>query len=386
MTSNQSSMDQPSVATPHLPWELIEAILVHVVVAQYPLTRHRCESTPLKGDAKIEHELRQYLHVGRGLTRVRRAIVVRFPACDISQAVADGRIDRLNARIAVDPVVNANTVRQNVLQQAAQRGDTAVLQWLLDRPEAWRLCAVLRRYSESVLAAAATRNDVSFCDWWLSRIARVDVRGAMTRALKVATEHGHTRVLEWWVDHGFPVAKHTSQFTRTAATYGRIDVLEWIVQRGLPIRQSNDAMDAASAHGRIDVLEWWCDALERGIVRKLPFQAPLFKASAGNHVDVLDWWWRKFGCVSSSKDRDYGVVVASQRGHLEALDWWLADTKRWGGGNVPTMNMALCAALIKNEVAVLDRWKRLVVASRAADVDQSRRRSIFPRAMNAWVL
>ncbi|KAJ3359345.1 hypothetical protein GGF32_009468 [Allomyces javanicus] len=201
-------------------------------------------------------------------------------------------------------------------------------------------------------------------------IARVDVRGAMTRALDAA-RLGHTRMLEWWVHNRFPVAKYTLLFVCTASAHGRIDVLEWTVHAGLPIRQNNDAMDVASAHGHIDVLEWWCDAIERGIVHKLPFQAPLSKASITNHVEVLDWWWRKFGCVPSSKDRDYGVVVASQCGHLEALDWWLADKKRWGGGNVPTMNMALNAALYKNEVANLDRWKRLVVESHAADIDQS---------------
>ncbi|KNE63395.1 hypothetical protein AMAG_08528 [Allomyces macrogynus ATCC 38327] len=372
MTINQPSADRPSPTPPHLPWELIEAILVHVVVTNYPLTRHRRKSTPRPPDAATEHELRQYLHVGRGLKHVHRAVVVRFPACAIPRAVADRRLDRLVARTAVDPIVNVNFLRQSgALQQAAQRGDVAILQWLLDRPQAWRFCAVLRGYSKDVLVKAAERNDVPFCDLWLARIARVDVRGAMTRALDVAVQHGHTRVLEWWVRNGFPVAKLTSRFTRTAATYGRIDVLDWIVRARLPIRQNNDAMDAASMFGQVDVLDWFCDALARGIVRKLPFQAPLSKASVTNHVEVLDWWWKKFGCVPSPKDLDYGVVVASQCGHLATLDWWLADRKRWGGGNVPTMNMALNAALYKNEVAILDRWKRLVVESHTANVDQS---------------
>ncbi|KAJ3348794.1 hypothetical protein GGF32_006010 [Allomyces javanicus] len=366
MTINQPRADHSSPTTPYLPWELLEEILVQVVVANYTPTHHRRKSTPRPPDAATEHELRQYLHVGRDLARVRRAAVVRFPACAIPCAIADGRLDRLKARTAVYPVVNVNAVCQGgALQEAAQRGDVAVLQWLLDRPEAWRFCEVLRRYSKDVLVKAAERNDVPFCDWWLTRIARVDVRGAMTRALDVAAEHGHTRVLDWWMRNGFPVAKLTSRFTRTAATYGRIDVLEWIVEVGLPIRQNNDAMDMASMFGQVGALNWFCDALERGIVHKLPFQAPLFKASSTNRVEVLDWWWIRFGCVPSSKDRRDGVVVASRCGHLEALNWWLADKKRWGGGDVLTRTMALNAARNRNHVAILDRWKRLVVESHA---------------------
>ncbi|KAJ3348793.1 hypothetical protein GGF32_006009 [Allomyces javanicus] len=372
MTINRPSADRPSPTAPHLPWELIEAILVHVVATHYPPTRNRRESTPLPGDAALEEELRQYLHVGRDLARVRRAVVVRFPGCAAPRAVADGRVDRLKTRVAVDPVVNVNVLRQSgALQQAAQGGDMAILQWLLDRPEPWRFREVLRKYAGPVLAAAAVRNDVPFCDWWLARIGRVGVRGAMTAALDAAARLGHTRMLEWWVHNRFPVAKYTLLFVCTASAHGRIDVLEWTVRAGLPIRQNNDAMDVASAHGHIDVLEWWCDALERGIVRKLPFQAPLSKASITNHVEVLDWWWRKFGCVPSSKDRNDGVIVASQCGHLEALDWWLADKRRWGGGKVPTMNMALNAARNRNHVAILDRWKRLVVESHAADAGHS---------------
>ncbi|KAJ3364485.1 hypothetical protein GGF31_009001 [Allomyces arbusculus] len=249
--------------------------------------------------------------------------------------------------------------------QAVRRGDTAVLTWLFDR-DAWNLRSLMQQETKVAVIWAAARDDVSFCQWWLRRTApysRNEMSSAMAVAIDTAAKLGHVAIIDWWMSHAYPVANVTSRFVRVASAHGQIKVLEWAAQAGLPIQWSTDAMDAASANGHIDVLEWWCDVHARGIIRKLPFLAPMAKAAANGRVNVLDWWWRKFRCVPSSKDRDYAVVVTSRNAQLDALDWWLADKKKWSGSSVSAMNLALKRALQDNQIAVLDRWKQLVVDS-----------------------
>ncbi|KNE64573.1 hypothetical protein AMAG_09932 [Allomyces macrogynus ATCC 38327] len=368
-TISGPSANRPSATQPKLPWELIGAILVTVVVDHYPSPRDDFFA-PSLADARVENELRQYLYVARGLPRVHRAIVERFPGCAVQCAVADGRVDRLQVYAAVDPTMALNA-RQlgHAVHVAVRRGDTAVLQWLFGRPDAGKLRLMIENSTATGLIEAAARSDVPFCEWWLKSAApytRSEARGAMVKALDTAARLGHTRVLEWWVQNGFAVAKYTSRLVCTASAHGRIEALEWIVLAGLPIQQSTDAMDMASAHGHIGVLEWWCDALARGVIQKLPFQAPMTKATANGHVHVLDWWWTRFGCVPSPKDRDHGAVTAGRKGTLEVLDWWLADKNRWSSESLSVMSVGLKRALLDNHVTVLERWKRLVVESHAA--------------------
>ncbi|KAJ3359344.1 hypothetical protein GGF32_009467 [Allomyces javanicus] len=227
------------------------------------------------------------------------------------------------------------------------------------------------RYTAAAVIEAAARDDVSFCQWWLRRTApysRSEASCAMAVAIDTAAKLGHVAIIDWWMSHAYPVANVTSRFVRVASAHGQINLLEWAARAGLPIQRSTDAMDAASANGHIDVLEWWCDVHARGIIRKLPFLAPMTKASANGHVDVLDWWWRRFGCVPSSKDRDYAVVVTSRNAQLDALDWWLADKKRrngavdamrwWIAHKLPFAHSpaAIDCACQAGHMAVLDWW------------------------------
>ncbi|KNE63396.1 hypothetical protein AMAG_08529 [Allomyces macrogynus ATCC 38327] len=370
----------PANRSPRLPWELIEKILVDVVTMNYPLMRDRVLFTPHQDDVSFEHDLRQYLYVARGLTRAHRAIVLRFPGCAVPCAVADGRIDRLQLCAAIEPAIALYPEYLGAaFQQAVQRGDTAVLAWLFDR-DAWALRSLMQRYTSVAVIQAAARNDVSFCQWWLRRTAphtRGETSCAMAVAIDTAAKLGHVAILDWWMSQAFPVAKSTSRFVRVASAHGQINVLEWAVRAGFPVQQSTDAMDAASANGHIDVLEWWCNVQERGVIRKLPFQAPMTKAGANGHVDVLEWWWRRFGSVLSAKDREYAVVVTSRNAQLDALNWWLEDKKRWSGSSVSVMVLALKRALQDNHVPVLDRWKQLVIDSHAG-VDQAKSLSSVP--------
>ncbi|KNE64630.1 hypothetical protein AMAG_09986 [Allomyces macrogynus ATCC 38327] len=387
LTVVDSSTQPPTPASlPTLPVELIEEILVQFVVVHYSRTptSHLLRGS---GDDAVERELRQYLLVTRNLMLLQRAVLVRFPGCAVHIAVAEGRLDRLRARFAIDSVVDLDSVsKSGALELACERGDVAVLQWLLDHTNSKRTLLLMRPFSKVALVAAAVRNDLSFCDWWFGRIERFAVRGTMAAALDAAAEHGHMVVLEWWLHTGFPFTKLASRFVRPASARGRVDVLEWMVQAGLPIRYCNDAMDYASANGHIDVLEWWRDAgaRPRRLVRSLPYQAPMCKASANGHIHILDWWWGLLGGKLSDQDRDYGVVAASKHGQLDALDWWFAKEECLPGRSTVAMNWALNGALYNNHVAVLERWKRRVVESHATVlenaqyVDQTTNASPFP--------
>ncbi|KJA28938.1 hypothetical protein HYPSUDRAFT_628670 [Hypholoma sublateritium FD-334 SS-4] len=115
-----------------------------------------------------------------------------------------------------------------------------------------------------------------------------------------------------------------------AIRFGYVNVLEYFLSQHhkmfLDVFEDDLIPIKASRHGRLNILSWWKHGFEQ-------------------HPDLIPP--PKRGSVAEAVDR------ASRNGHVDSLDWWLNC-----GHSFEYTEAALEYASAKNQMAVLDWWKR----------------------------
>ncbi|BCS82736.1 putative ankyrin repeat protein [Cotonvirus japonicus] len=109
-----------------------------------------------------------------------------------------------------------------------------------------------------------------------------------------------------------------------ASKHCRIDVLEILKFVHTIIPCDFNSMDWASEHGHTSVLNWWLNYFKNHKynntldIKKIYSYESLDLASKNNHIEVLDWWLNsKLVCKY-----DKALQYASKNKNLLVLDWW----------------------------------------------------------------
>ncbi|KAF8201006.1 hypothetical protein BJ912DRAFT_1029665 [Pholiota molesta] len=127
-----------------------------------------------------------------------------------------------------------------------------------------------------------------------------------------------------------PLIRKAKPSATVAVRFGYVNVLEYFLSQHhkmfLDVFEDDLIPIKASRHGRLNVLSWWKHGFEQ-------------------HPDLIPP--PKRGSVAEAVDR------ASRNGHVDSLDWWLNC-----GHQFEYTEAALEYASAKNQMAVLDWWKR----------------------------
>ena len=147
-----------------------------------------------------------------------------------------------------------------------------------------------------------------------------------------------------------------------AIRFGYVNVLEYFLSQHhkmfLDVFEDDLIPIKASRHGRLNILSWWKHGFEqhpdlipppkRGSVAEA-----VDRASRNGHVDSLDWW---LNCGHSFEYTEAALEYASAKNQMAVLDWWKRQHKVRGLplkiGRV--MDMASTAG----NVEVLEWWAR----------------------------
>ncbi|KAI9189886.1 hypothetical protein H9P43_001319 [Blastocladiella emersonii ATCC 22665] len=348
-----------------LPFELIESILLHCVVASAPPCHgngRRSNSspppsptTPTTPMTPLAAEFSAYLFVAPNMTLLRRAVFARLPHCTALAASLAGRVDLLDLR------------RELALPVACPEG---------------------------AIDAVSCAGHVAVLAWWAREHAQRPATVRMTyswRAIQGACRAGHVAVLAWWRDESglpleFPTAAPGSgvlSLLTVASVRGHVHVLQWLADgsggtRAFPLDYTEHAMDAASAEGHVSVLEWWCTAAPKSRAALVPrySRAAITGACVRGHVPVLEWW-RTSGLPMAYDAA--AMDLASEHGRVGVLDWWRAAHLYH---KVPLFYTAAAMdrASAAGHSAVLAWWRvaRLPLEYTAAAVDGASANGLVP--------
>ncbi|KAI9343087.1 hypothetical protein DFJ73DRAFT_524581 [Zopfochytrium polystomum] len=225
------------------------------------------------------------------------------------------------------------------ISEATRRGRVEVLQFWWDRGPLSR--KFLRENSAHMCAEAARRNLLPVLRWWADRLEEHDaddkdaVDGVQrplpaARVAELASEHGHTDILDWLSDSGrLPPRPPSSESFHSSSTSSSDSLPSSSSFSSSSSSSSSPSPSSSSSCAR--------DAIAA--------------ACRGGHVRVLDWWKRREAggaahLLASDRGSGEAGVLHLCRTNSELLRWW---TERSGGVPVATPAgldlLAVCAAI-----------------------------------------
>ncbi|KAI8804847.1 hypothetical protein BJ742DRAFT_741798 [Cladochytrium replicatum] len=107
--------------------------------------------------------------------------------------------------------------------------------------------------------------------------------GHVKNAIDQVGVHGHTHILDWWLNSGLPL-KWTKWAMDLSSKAGKVNVLAWWYRSGLELKWTVNAMTWASSYGHRHVLDW---RVESGL--ELLWN-PKIISIWNLRGEVLDWW------------------------------------------------------------------------------------------------
>jgi hypothetical protein len=139
--------------------------------------------------------------------------------------------------------------------------------------------------------------------------------------IDLASEKGHTNVLQWWLEHELPLT-YTIYAIDQASLNGHVDVLEWWRKSNLKLEYTNRALDLASYYNKVDVIKWWFKSN-----LPLKYDHSIINASENGHIEVLELWSNSklpLKSIVNACVKMYSNVyeTPSLKGYVNVLNWW----------------------------------------------------------------
>jgi hypothetical protein len=181
---------------------------------------------------------------------------------------------------------------------ASKNGHVQILRW-------WKQSGLPLLYSKVSLEQASSNGHIPVLDWWRDAAA-LDHSILINpgRSLLWAARNGHADVLRWWHASGICVG-YDGGVALVASEWGHTHVLEtWRKLKGDEhvIFDAEEVIFTATAYGRVEVLEWWrrfsqgqLDGMNgRGV--KVNFRThkiqEAVKGNSEQKLGVQEWWFR----------------------------------------------------------------------------------------------
>jgi hypothetical protein len=114
---------------------------------------------------------------------------------------------------------------------------------------------------EYFIAIACFYGDINFLEWlkksglFQKIFSKLSLKSKYV-LLNYSSSNGHTHVLEWWKNSGFPL-KYDEWALGYASSNGHVDVLEWWKNSGLELKYDTYALVWASKCGHVNVIRWF---------------------------------------------------------------------------------------------------------------------------------
>lgn len=127
--------------------------------------------------------------------------------------------------------------------------------------------------------------------------------------MQIVAFFGQLALLQWLCEHG---SRCTRDVYDAAVAGGHVDIVQWIRQQHLEFVCSPAAMDATAGRGQLAMLKWLQGDLSNRCTR-----AAMDTAAAHGHLDVVQWLHanRSEGCSAAAIDE------AAANGHLTIVQF-----------------------------------------------------------------
>lgn len=179
----------------------------------------------------------------------------------------------------------------DAMDGASRAGFVEVLEW-------WRTSGLELRYTERALESASAEGQIAVLEWWKKASATATsvnlIPLKVGKSVLLAAQSGRTRSLAWWDVSGIPYS-HGESVARIASTHGHVRVLElWHRLKGPKMIFDSQVLVGPTRSGYDHVLEWWrCSGL-RVEFKTCDIEEALEDADpvSGAEERVRRWWAR----------------------------------------------------------------------------------------------
>lgn len=179
----------------------------------------------------------------------------------------------------------------DAMDGASRAGFVDVLEW-------WRFSGLELRYTERALEAASAEGRVSVLEWWGRASAASPATNPLPlkvgKSVLLAAQSGRAESVAWWDASGIPYS-HAESVARIASTHGHIRVLElWHQLKGAKMIFDCQVLVGPTKNGHDNVLEWWRRSGLRVEFKTCDIEEALEDADpvSGAEGRVRAWWAR----------------------------------------------------------------------------------------------
>lgn len=179
----------------------------------------------------------------------------------------------------------------DAMDGASRAGFVDVLEW-------WRFSGLELRYTERALEAASAEGRVSVLEWWGRASAVSPATNPLPlkvgKSVLLAAQSGRAESVAWWDASGIPYS-HAESVARIASTHGHIRVLElWHQLKGAKMIFDCQVLVGPTKNGHDNVLEWWRRSGLRVEFKTCDIEEALEDADpvSGAEGRVRAWWAR----------------------------------------------------------------------------------------------
>jgi hypothetical protein len=160
------------------------------------------------------------------------------------------------------------------IDNAIKNGHIEVLKWWINsglklkyrdaiynayrNPEIFSIVCEHKLYSgfarSEIIKIMASHGNIKYLE--MIKITEDDFPCMTQCILDDASKNGHVHLLNWWVEHKFPI-KYSILAMNYASYNGHVNVLEWWKNSGLELKYNPNCLNETFRNGHMNVIEWW---------------------------------------------------------------------------------------------------------------------------------